>query len=256
MRSAPSCSSATSVRRKCPAGFAAANVSALMQMQVHGVSTRKVAKAAEVLCGHGFSASTISRINVKLDADLRKLAERRLEGSFPYLILDARYEKVREDGIVRDRAVLIAVGIDAAGRRQVLGVDLTEGESRASWRRFLESLRDRGLCGVVQIVSDDQGRPFRLDESDPEGWSGSGPASISCGTPERIRTGVRATAASRSSAGSTIVRASRRRGRIWPRGCRNGRSRSRSFAIGSRRRSRRRSRSCGFPGSTISGCAR
>ena len=138
-----------------PAGFAVANVSALMQMQVHGVSTRKVAKAAEALCGHGFSASTISRLNSKLDAELGKFAERPLEGSFPYLILDARYEKVREDGVVRDRAVLIAVGVDAAGRRQVLGVELAAGESHASWRRFLESLRDRGLCGVVQVVSDD-----------------------------------------------------------------------------------------------------
>ena len=130
-------------------------VLALMQMQVHGVSTRKVAKVTEALCGHGFSASTISRLNAKLDAELGKFAERRLEGSFPYLILDARYEKVREDGVVRDRAVLIAVGVDAAGRRQVLGVELAEGESRASWRRFLESLRDRGLRGVVQVVSDD-----------------------------------------------------------------------------------------------------
>ncbi len=137
---------------KRPAGFAVANVSALMQMQVHGVSTRKVAKA---LCGHGFSASTISRINAKLDVDLKTFAERPLEGSFPYLILDARYEKIREDGVVRDRAVLIAVEVDATGRRQVLGVKLADGGSHASWRRFLESLRDRGLRGVVQIVSDD-----------------------------------------------------------------------------------------------------
>ena len=109
----------------------------------------------EALCGHGFSASTISRINAKLDADLKQFAERPLEGPFSYLILDARYEKVREDGVVRGRTVLIAVGVDAADRRQVLGVDLAEGESHASWRRFLESLRDRGLCGVVQVVSDD-----------------------------------------------------------------------------------------------------
>ena len=130
-------------------------VSALMQMQVHGVSTRKVAKAAEALCDHGFSASTISRINAKLDVDLKTFAERPLEGSFPYLILDARYEKVREDGVVRDRAALIAVGVDATGRRQVLGVELADGGSHAIWRRFLESLRDRGLRGVVQVVSDD-----------------------------------------------------------------------------------------------------
>ncbi len=108
-------------------------VSALMQMQVHGVSTRKVAKVTEAHCGHGFSASTISRINAKLDADLKRFAERPLEGLFPYLILDARYEKVREDGGVRNRAVLIAVGVDAAGRRQVLDVELAEGESHESW---------------------------------------------------------------------------------------------------------------------------
>ena len=146
-----------------------------MQMQVHGVSTRKVAKVTEALCGHGFSASTISRLNAKLDAELGKFAERRLEGSFPYLILDARYEKVREDGVVRDRAVLIAVGVDAAGRRQVLGVELAEGESRASWRRFLgvfagsRPVRRRPGC---------VGRPFRLDEGDPGGCSGSGPAAL------------------------------------------------------------------------------
>ena len=152
-----------------PAGFAAANVSALMQMQVHGVLTRKVAKVTEALCDHGFSASTVNRINAKLDADLKQFAERPLEGPFPYLILDARYEKVREDGVVRDRAVLIAVGVDAAGRRQVLGVDLAEGESHASWRRFLESLRDRGLCGVVQVASDnDSGLTKAIREVVPE----------------------------------------------------------------------------------------
>ena len=81
-----------------------------MQMQVHGVSTRKIEKAAAALCGHGFSAAAISRINAKLDADLKRFEERLPEGPFPYLILNARYEKVREDGVVRDRAVLIAFG--------------------------------------------------------------------------------------------------------------------------------------------------
>ena len=99
-------------------------VSALMQMYVHGVSTRKVAKVTEALCGHGFSASTAGRINAKLDVGLKQFAERPLECSFPYLLLDARYEKVHEDGVVRDRAVLIAVGVDVTGRRQVLGVDV------------------------------------------------------------------------------------------------------------------------------------
>ena len=109
----------------------------------------------EELCGHGFSASTISRINAKLDVELKMFAERPLEGPFPYLILDARYEKVREDGVVRNRAVLVAAGVAGTGRRQVLGVELAEGESHASWRRFLESLKGRGIHGVVQVVSDD-----------------------------------------------------------------------------------------------------
>ncbi len=126
-----------------------------MQMYAGGVSTRKVAKAAEELCGHGLSAPTVSRINAKLDAELAKFAERRLEDAFPHVFVDARYGKVRDDGVVRDRAVPVAIGVDAGGRRQVPGVELAEGESHASWRRFLESLRDRGLHGVVQVVADD-----------------------------------------------------------------------------------------------------
>ena len=126
-----------------------------MRMYAGGVSTRKVAKAAEELCGHGLSAPTVSRINAKLDAELAKFAERRLEDAFPHVFVDARYGKVRDDGVVRDRAVPVAIGVDAGGRRQVPGVELAEGESHASWRRFLESLRDRGLHGVVQVVADD-----------------------------------------------------------------------------------------------------
>ena len=150
-------------------------VLALMQMQVHGVSTRKVAKVTEALCGHGFSASTISRLNAKLDAELGKFAERRLEGSFPYLILDARYEKVREDGVVRDRAVLIAVGVDASGRRQVLGVRAGGGREPcelASVPGVFEGSRP------VRRRPDCFGRPFRLDEGDPGGCSGSGPPAV------------------------------------------------------------------------------
>ena len=93
-------------------------VSALMQMYVNGVSTRKVAKAAEELRGYGLSAPTVSRINAKLDAELAKFAERSLEDAFPYVFLDARYEKVRDDGVVRDRAVLVAIGVDAGGSRR------------------------------------------------------------------------------------------------------------------------------------------
>jgi putative transposase len=130
-------------------------VSALAEMYVQGVSTRKVKKITEELCGHQFSASTISRINKGLDDSLRKFARRRLEESYPYLIVDARYEKVREDGVIISRAVLLAVGINWEGRRQILGVELANRESQTSWREFLVGLRERGLHGVELVVSDD-----------------------------------------------------------------------------------------------------
>jgi putative transposase len=130
-------------------------VLALSEMYIQGVSTRKVKAVTEELCGHGFSASAISRINSKLDEELGKSAGRRLEGAYPYLILDARYEKVREEGVIRSRAVLIGIGINWEGRRCVLGVDLANRESQSSWRGFLEGLRDRGLSGVEFVVSDD-----------------------------------------------------------------------------------------------------
>ena len=86
-------------------------VGALTEMYVQGVSTRKVKAITEELCGHEFSASTISRLNQSLDGELEKFATRRLEEDYPYLILDARYEKVREDGVIRSRAVLVAIGV-------------------------------------------------------------------------------------------------------------------------------------------------
>lgn len=129
-------------------------VSALAEMYVQGVSTRKVKRVTEQLCGHAFSASTISSINKKLDRQLKTFAERRLEEEYPYLVLDARYERVREDGIIRKRAVLIAIGINWEGRRCVLGVELANRETATSWRAFLETLRQRGLHGVEFVVSD------------------------------------------------------------------------------------------------------
>ena len=98
-------------------------------MYVQGVSTRKVKAVTEELCGHAFSASSISAINKRLDDSLTAFAERRLDEPFPYLILDARYEKVREGGVVRSQAVLIAIGIDWDGRRQILAVEIANRES-------------------------------------------------------------------------------------------------------------------------------
>jgi putative transposase len=130
-------------------------VSALAEMYVQGVSTRKVKAITEELCGHSFSASAISAVNKTLDESLDKFSKRRLDESYPYLILDARYEKIREDGVIRSQAVQIAIGINEEGRRQILGVELSNRESETSWRDFLLGLKERGLHGNEFVVSDD-----------------------------------------------------------------------------------------------------
>lgn len=126
----------------------------LMKMYVQGVSTRRVKKITEELCGHEFSASTVSRLNKKLDKDLTRFHQRTLETPYPYLILDARYERIREDSIVRKRAVLVAIGINKEGHRCILGIDLANRESDSSWSEFLRTLKQRGLHGVEFVVSD------------------------------------------------------------------------------------------------------
>lgn len=130
-------------------------VSSLAEMYVQGVSTRKVKAITEELCGHAFSASAISGINKSLDESLHAFARRRLEEPFAYLIIDAKYEKVREAGVVRSSAVLIAIGVDWDGRRQILAVELANRESRSAWKDFLLGLKARGLHGVEYIVADD-----------------------------------------------------------------------------------------------------
>ena len=106
----------------------------------------------EALCGHSFSASSIIAINKSLDEGLTAFAERRPNESYPYLILDARYEKVREAGFIVSQAVLVAVAVDEDGRRQILVVELANRESRSSWRDFLLALKARGLAGVESVV--------------------------------------------------------------------------------------------------------
>jgi transposase-like protein len=130
-------------------------VAALTEMYIQGVSTRKVKAISEELCGHSFSASAISGFNKKLDEELGRFARRELDCEYPYLILDARYEKVRENAVIRSRAVLVAIGIDWEGRRQVLGVEMANRESSTSWKDFLIGLKKRGLQGVIFVGSDD-----------------------------------------------------------------------------------------------------
>src|SRR5262245_34476363 len=130
-------------------------LAALCEMYVQGVSTRKVKAITEELVGHSFSASSISAIVKRLDGELARFMGRQLAEPFPYLIVDARYEKVRVDHVIRDQAVMIAIGIGWDGRRQVLGIEVAHRESAPSWSAFLRGLKERGLHGVEFVVSDD-----------------------------------------------------------------------------------------------------
>ncbi len=126
---------------------------AVAEMYVQGVSTRKVTKITSELCGLDISSSQVSRAVQLLDEELETWRSRPL-GKLPYLIIDARYEKVRHGGSVVDCAVLVAVGVLPNGKRTVLGVSAKLSEAEVHWREFLQSLVERGLHGVEMITSD------------------------------------------------------------------------------------------------------
>jgi len=128
----------------------------LAEMYVQGVSTRRVKAITEQLCGVSISAMQVSRAIAQLDGVLQEWRERPL-GEIRYLFLDARYEKVRDAGQLRDAAVLMATGINSEGFRQVLGISVSLSEQEQHWKTFLKSLKDRGLHGIQLIVSDDHG---------------------------------------------------------------------------------------------------
>jgi len=126
----------------------------LAEMYGQGVSTRKGKAITEQLCGVEVSSTQVSRAVAQLDEVLQERRERPL-GLIQYLYVDARYEKVREAGQVRDAAVLVATGITLEGEMQVLGVSVSLSEHETHWKAFLKSLKDRGLNGVKLIISDD-----------------------------------------------------------------------------------------------------
>src|SRR5690625_4514424 len=129
-------------------------VAALSEAYVQGVSTRKMAKITEELLGKEFSASTISRFSAQLDTELEAWRSRPLQGDYPYVLLDARWEKCRRDGAIVDMAVLVAIGVSADGYRHVLAVETGWGESEAVWTAFTSGLKERGLSGVEMFTSD------------------------------------------------------------------------------------------------------
>jgi transposase-like protein len=125
----------------------------IAEMYVQGVSTRRVKKIVEELCGMEVSSTQVSRAAAELDEHLEAWRTRPL-GRYRYVVLDARYEKVRQGGQVLDAAVLIANGVDAEGHRDVLGCSVSLSEAEVHWRAFLSGLKDRGLHGLEVVVSD------------------------------------------------------------------------------------------------------
>lgn len=121
-----------------------------------GVSTRKVTKITEKLCGLNISSTQVSRLSKAMDKELDAFRNRPL-GEFSYVYLDARYEKVRYGGMVRDLTVLVSVGVQPGKPRELLGISASLTGAEVHWNTFLRSLKDRGLKGIKLIISDDHG---------------------------------------------------------------------------------------------------
>jgi transposase-like protein len=126
----------------------------MAEMYVQGVSTRKVTAVVEELCGLEVTSTQVSRAAAELDEQLDAWRNRPI-GEITYLVLDARYEKIRHDGAVRPCALLTAIGIGTDGKRSVLGCSVQLSEAETHWRKFLEGLLKRGMHGVKLVVSDD-----------------------------------------------------------------------------------------------------
>lgn len=126
-----------------------------VDMYIHGVSTRKVGGLVETLCGKGVSKSQVSKCVTSLDNELKLWRERPLTRPYLYLVVDARYEKIRENGLVLSKAVVVVVGITEEGAREILGCWVINSESYHEWNDCFKSLKERGLTGVRCVVSDD-----------------------------------------------------------------------------------------------------
>jgi transposase-like protein len=130
-------------------------VLAMMEMVINGVSTRKIESITEELCGKKFSKSTISTLCKNLDPMVNAFRTRPLKSHYPFLMVDAIYVKVRENKRIQSRGLLIAIGINEEGHREVVGFQLANSESENSWGEFFGSLKERGLKDVRMVTSDD-----------------------------------------------------------------------------------------------------
>lgn len=129
-------------------------IATMIEMVVQGVSTRNIKKVTEELCGESFSKSAVSEICRELDIPVKTFKERLLPEKYPFIMADAMYIKVREDHRIRSKALLLAIGINPDGKKEVLGFDICDAERTNTWKTFFESLKSRGLRGVDLVVSD------------------------------------------------------------------------------------------------------
>ena len=130
-------------------------VAVIQEAYVQGVSTRAVDDLVRAMGGTGVSKSQVSRLCEEIDERVQAFLTRPIEGRWPYLWLDATYLKVRENGRIISRAVIVAVGVNLDGRREVLGIATGPSEAETFWTNFLRSLADRGLRGVKLVIADD-----------------------------------------------------------------------------------------------------
>ena len=175
----------------------AALVTAMAEMVVNGVSTRKVSRVIESLCGTSVSKSSVSEICKNLDKEVESFRNRPLEGRYPFLTVDATYFKVRENNRVISKALMIAYGTNEQGHREILGFAAYRNESKDTWQDFLKSLKKRGLKGVIMITSDaHEGIIHAISEVFPTvPWQRCQfhfSRNIADKTPKKYQTGIRA----------------------------------------------------------------
>ena len=127
----------------------------MIEMYLQGVSTRKVKHVVEELCGTSVSRSTVSNLTKGIEDSISNWRSRKLTGEYPYLVIDARYEDIRENGVVTSKAVLVVIGIKDSGKREILAVEIGDSENEQEWSGVFQGLKARGLKGVVYVVSDD-----------------------------------------------------------------------------------------------------
>lgn len=197
----------------------AALVTTMAEMVVGGVSTAKVGKVMREICGREFSKQSVFAACATLDSAVEDFRGRPLEpGAYPFAMLDATYLKVRGGHRVRARALLVAIGLDRSGRKEVLGLALADAETREGWSAFMRSLRDRGLRGMAVVTSDaHEGLVAALHDVWPDAaWQrcqAHFSRNVSDAAPKRLRAGLRSEMAEMLDC-RTLAEAAARRDRI------------------------------------------